>query len=542
MSSTTPPSGQQRAGTRAQYGIRFSPYLWVRKAPLATPLLHVVLEALATAVDPDGCYSWLSYDSLSGRSRNASESAVRTSVRTMEQGKILRRIAGEERFAILDAHGVRYTRDKPPLLVELLIPASAYSAEDLVRVNRMRADRGRPPITAESRPDITEMAGARKKRADAGQAAPQRRTKKERAAEAVAQEPLPPVPDEPDMDLEMDLSLDSTFEDTTDVPQLPDAEGPTGRHRFDKPDATGLINRTPPVSKTGNPMHLDPSDADPNSSPSVSAQPQRGETAGQGTDGADIEGSAQQEKERDVPKAGEDASRPPKPRVSEESEETVESLPPTLAEMVVDRLLKQTEHLGAKLLADPVKDRAHLVGLAARAFKSGMSASQLWSITSVGLHNVHKQWALTARLADPIAFAKIRQADFGGTPLGGQAPAPLCEIHPTAAPDARSQCGECAEIERQAALARGEVEEFIFGADGIWRDHTGTPLSQTWDWEGLSEEQISQELADRERMRAELINPTQAGAASARENLRRANLRRLTVLESDEAVTDGVSR
>ncbi|WP_143847187.1 hypothetical protein, partial [Nocardiopsis sp. JB363] len=236
MSSNTPPSGQPRARTRAKYGIRFSPYMWVRKVPLATPQLHVVLEALATAVDPDGCYSWLSLGSLGERARDSSESAVRTSVRTMEKAKVLRRITGQERFAILDAHGVRYTRDKPPLLVELLIPASAYSAEDLARVNRMRADRGREPITQENRPDITtETVGTRAKRKDAGQAAPQRRKKKDRAADEVAQEPLPPVPHEPPDELDMDLPLDDTFDDITEAPEEAGFEDSSESHRFEKP-------------------------------------------------------------------------------------------------------------------------------------------------------------------------------------------------------------------------------------------------------------------------------------------------------------------
>lgn len=236
-----------------------------------------------------------------------------------------------------------------------------------------------------------------------------------------------------------------------------------------------------------------------------------------------------------MPRAGDGAARPPKPRSSEESRETAESLPPTLAETVVDRLLAQTEHLGVKLLDDPIADRAHLVGLAARAIKGGMSGSELWAITSVGLHNVHKQWALTARLADPIAFAKIRQADFGGTTLGGPAPGPVCEIHPTAVADAQGQCAECAEIERQAALARGETTEFTYGQDGLWRDHTGRVLSETEEWAGMSQAQITEEMAVREKMRRALVPDSAAHAQKAREALR--SLRRP---DSDEEAAPGV--
>ncbi|MBB5495781.1 hypothetical protein HNR07_007000 [Nocardiopsis metallicus] len=217
----------------------------------------------------------------------------------------------------------------------------------------------------------------------------------------------------------------------------------------------------------------------------------------------------------------------------------MESLPPTLAETVVDRLLRQTEHLGAKSLADPVKDRAHLVGLAARAIKGGMSASQLWAITSVGLHNVQRQWALVARLADPAGFAQIKQVNFGGTPLGGPTPGPVCEFHPTATADAKGRCAECAEIERQAALARGEVEEFAFGKDGLWRDHTGRVLSETEEWAGMSQEQITEELAVREKMRRSLAADSAPHAQKARESLHSAALRRLTAPESDEEAAPG---
>ncbi|SIO86144.1 hypothetical protein [Nocardiopsis sp. JB363] len=212
----------------------------------------------------------------------------------------------------------------------------------------------------------------------------------------------------------------------------------------------------------------------------------------------------------------------------------MESLPPTLAETVVDRLLARTEHLGAKLLDDPIADRAHLVGLAARAINSGLSASELWAITSVGLHNVHKQWALTARLADPAGFAKIRQVDFGGTPLGGPTPS-VCEFHPTAVADAQGGCAECSEIERQAALARGETVEFTCGQDGLWRDHTGRVLSETEEWEGMSQAQITEEMAVREKMRRALVPDSAAHAQKAREALRR--LRRP---DSDEEAAPGV--
>ncbi|MEE2040919.1 hypothetical protein Q8791_27230 [Nocardiopsis sp. CT-R113] len=519
MSSTTP-----RVSTRKTYKIHFSPYMWVRKVPLATPLLHVVLEALATAVDPDGCYSWLNYDSLSLRSRGASESAVRTSVRTMEQAGLLRRITGQERFDILDAHGVRYTRDKPPLLVEILIPASAYSAEDLARVNRMRTDRGRPPITAESRPDITKTAGERKERKDAGKAAPQRRTKKDRAEEAVAKEPLPPIPEE---EPDLDLPLDMDFEDAPDVSQAPDADSQDGSHRFLKPAASGLRNRRPPVSETGNPRSPYPSDADPDSSPSVGAQPQGGTSQFRGPDGPDGEGSTQRDDDQDVNGADGDAARPaqaPTPDsapVTEEppAEVPAPQVPPTAAELLVDQLLSETARLGAVPLGDPVEDRRRLVAMAQAALDGGMTPMRLREITSVGLHNVQRQWALATRLSIPERFSREHQGAFGGTPMGGgtAAPRPRCPWHPNCTTlDARGRCAECAEAERMRALAAGEVIEYSLGTDGVWRDHTGAQASEDDEFKGLSEAEIAQMMADRARMSAELASrPDRVHAAAA---------------------------
>jgi len=189
--------------------------MWIRKVPLANLTLHGLAEAVASAVGPDGCFCFLKQETISQRTRGLGKTAIINNLKVLIAGGLVRKFEGQEQFAILDAHGVRYSRDKPPMVLELLIPASAYEAADLARVNVMRAAMGREPITPESRPDITETIGTRTTRKDAGQAAPQRRRKNVRAAEELAaSEPLPPVPEEePDLPHYDDPGLDEWTDD-----------------------------------------------------------------------------------------------------------------------------------------------------------------------------------------------------------------------------------------------------------------------------------------------------------------------------------------
>ena len=174
------------------YGITFIPYLHIKDLPLATPTLHMVAEVIADVADPDGCYCWLTYAHIGERARDINSKTVERAITTLVEGGVLRKITGQERLDILDRRGARYKRKQPPSLLELLIPASAYSGANLARVNLMRADRGMPPLTPENRPDITETVGETKKpRSDKGQAAPQRRTHAARRAEAELQEQQP---------------------------------------------------------------------------------------------------------------------------------------------------------------------------------------------------------------------------------------------------------------------------------------------------------------------------------------------------------------
>ncbi|WP_147453944.1 hypothetical protein [Nocardiopsis sp. Huas11] len=451
----------------------------MKQLDIATPVIHTVAEAIADVVDPDGCYCWLKYDTIAQRAKHASRSAAERSVKTLCEYKVTRKITGARRFEILDAMGASYERDKPPTVLELLIPASAYGSE-LARINLMRADRGRPPITPESRPDITGLIGELpKSRSDKDQPAPQRRKKDVREAEKEFKEQQP--------------SLYSA-QDLEGPPEDPHKETGTSLRRA----APRLSDVPPHVSQTYNPGVVHPSDADPDSIPSVGGQPQEASPQVSAPDGADFKGAAQQDEDQGVRDPGGDAARPAEPAA-----ET--PVPPSPAELVVDQLLAETARLGADPLGDPAADRRRLVAMAQAAIDAGMAPARLREIASVGLHNVRRQWALATRLADPEAFASVRQGAFGGVPMGGPALGPLCVLHPgCTAVDAQGRCAECGEAERVRALSAGEVVEYTRDADGVWRDHTGAPAAEGEEFAGLSEAEIADEMATRERMRTEL--------------------------------------
>ncbi|MFC7331399.1 hypothetical protein [Marinactinospora rubrisoli] len=450
-----------RAGTRHRYGIQFSPYMWVRDVPLATPVLHVVAEAIATAVDPDGCYCWQRYETIAANARDVSKSAIVKAIDTLAAGGVLRNIKGDERFRILDEGGVSYSRDKPPAVLELLIPLSAYSAEDLERVQRMRSDKGRPPLTAESRPDITEMVGERKKRSDKGKSAPQRRRKDVRQSDAEWAEQQPSLHAAQDAAAAGDPGLSDTGPDVSETPPSDGADTTSKSPVFLKHHARCFSNTTPGVSETPNPPLSDPRRVDPDLRPSVGAQPQEESPHVDETDGTDEWDSTSAVNPPATAPGGADA--PPVPPQT----------PSSVAEMIVDGLLADTAH--AAPLADPQGDRGRLVALAQSALDRGITPQRLREITSRGLHNVRKQWALATRLADPEGFAQVAQPEFGGRllPVPAARP-PLCETHPECDRTRSGRCAECVVEERLRWIEDGTLVEWAYDAESdTWTDTDG---------------------------------------------------------------------
>ncbi|PWV44544.1 hypothetical protein [Nocardiopsis sp. L17-MgMaSL7] len=272
---------------RAKHKIKFYPYLWASKnLDTANPTLHAVVETIADVVDPDGGYCWLAYASIADRSQHISSSAVEKAIPTLVKHKVLRKVTGQERLDVLDRAGAHYNPKQPPTVLELLIPASAYGAEDLERVNAMRAELGRPAITVETRPDIIGLIGeAKKPRADKGKSSPNRRPKDVREAKAEFAEQQP--------------SLYET-QDLEGPPEDPFGDTPPS-HRGEYPP---LTEGSTPLSQRYNPYEGYPRDADPSSSPSVDSHPQGAESAGQDTDGTENGEVAQQGEDQDTPEAG----------------------------------------------------------------------------------------------------------------------------------------------------------------------------------------------------------------------------------------------
>ncbi|MEE2041552.1 hypothetical protein Q8791_30455 [Nocardiopsis sp. CT-R113] len=535
---------QPRVSTRAKYKLKFSPYLWVRDLDIATPILHTITGVIANAVDPDGGFCWLTNKNIGQKACYSSQSAAKNAVNTLCEFGVARKLEGQLRLDVLAAAGVVISPDETLAVIELLIPASAYTPEDLVRVNLMRAERGLglDPITPETRPDITGLIGTRAKRKDAGKEAPQRRAKDRRAAEAAYQEEQPSRSSAQD--------LEGPPEDPFEAPPL--SEGGTSLSEpgtsdpgegqnppppgFQKPTPLGFRNPPPWVSETPNPYMHYPRDADPDSSPSVGAQPQEEFSQVSGPDGPDGQGSAQQDDDQGVNGAGGDAARPADDPGPAPAEPVESPAPPTAAELLVDQLLSETARLGAEPLGDPVQDRRRLVAMAQAALDRGMTPMRLREIASAGLYNVKRQWALATRLSAPEAFAQGHGDGLGGAPMGGgaAAPRPRCLWHPNCTTlDARGRCAECAEAERVRSLAAGEVVEYSQDADGVWRDHTGAQAKDADEFEGLTPDEIAQIMADRARMSAELASRPERVREAA------AAARRLFTPPADEELVDG---
>lgn len=133
------------------------PILWALKdAPVADVEGRAVLTIMAEAADEDGCNSYLSQATIARRSL-LSDRTVRRRLDELEERGLLAR--GDQSVV---AH---IPPDRRPINYDLLIPFSWYSR--IERVNEFRAGRNRPPLTAETRPDIT-VAPPRKTRKDFG--------------------------------------------------------------------------------------------------------------------------------------------------------------------------------------------------------------------------------------------------------------------------------------------------------------------------------------------------------------------------------------
>lgn len=148
------------------------PILWaVEHAPIVDAEERAILVALVSKGDFDGCNCYRSYATLAKAARVDERTAMRK-IKAMTQRKLIRPQPGPK-----PESWKKLKRDKRPVVREVMVPASFWSAVQLEEINRQRAERGRKPITPETRPDLAE-APPKKARADKGKPNPKRSRKK----------------------------------------------------------------------------------------------------------------------------------------------------------------------------------------------------------------------------------------------------------------------------------------------------------------------------------------------------------------------------
>ena len=168
------------------------PVIWALKhAPVVDAEERAILMALADHGDADGCNCFPSVATMA-RVALVSPSTVKRKLRALKARGVIRPQVGPApaRWLAMPSY-LRAT------VYELMIPYSWWSDAQREEINRMRADRGRPPLTPDLRPDLAP-APPKKARADKGRPAPQRRPKSAppKDNESPAQKPdtsAPPV-------------------------------------------------------------------------------------------------------------------------------------------------------------------------------------------------------------------------------------------------------------------------------------------------------------------------------------------------------------
>lgn len=139
--------------------IRFAPCLWVVQALKSglfpTPQAHTVATIIADAADTDGRWCFLYQDTIIGRcGQTLSLSTLKRSINDLVDVGLVRKLSTWQArsFFHADIDSGRRWADKLPMVLELMIPASAFPEQVLEEINQVRAEMGEEPLTAESRP------------------------------------------------------------------------------------------------------------------------------------------------------------------------------------------------------------------------------------------------------------------------------------------------------------------------------------------------------------------------------------------------------
>lgn len=142
------------------------PIIWAAEhAPIYDAEERAILVALVIKGDFDGCNCFRSRPKLAQAAR-VDPKTVDRKLAAMAKRGLLRRQPGPKPTAWL-----KLPRDKRPVVWEVLIPCEFWSAVQLEEINEARAERGRGPITPETRPPIAD-APPKKARTDKGKARP----------------------------------------------------------------------------------------------------------------------------------------------------------------------------------------------------------------------------------------------------------------------------------------------------------------------------------------------------------------------------------
>lgn len=156
-----------------------APFLrWaIRQVPVSTPYEHSILSYIATCADPDGAAFWPGPKSIAEHI-GADPGAVRKKLAEFTRRGLIREMPEDQR--------PRRWHDAPSgqrsLCREFVVPASAWSSEELEAVNAWRAAQTppRPPILPGADP-VPAVAPARKTRSDKGVPNDRRSSKKRQA-------------------------------------------------------------------------------------------------------------------------------------------------------------------------------------------------------------------------------------------------------------------------------------------------------------------------------------------------------------------------